>query len=515
MKKILKKEYLILILVFITIFSIIIMTPLGDLDELWNYNFAKQIAEGNLPYKDFSIIVTPLASFVSAIFLKLLGNQLIVMRFVAALLFTGIFFSTYKIFFKLMKSKKISFIFTSIIGLMFVENFRIDYNFFAVFLILIALNLEMNLIKDYSKVKLVDLKDKKWTNIFIGILVSLAFLSKQSIGVISIGISLIYTIILITKKEEIKDVLKIIGIRILGVIIPLAIFLIYILANNLLNDFISYAILGISTFSNAITYKDLLENQELHIQILGVILPLIILFSLIYLISNIIRKKDRNVIFTIFMYSLIPVILMFPITDEVHFLAGGYILFILLSYYIYLGLRWVYRNLEINDSMKNKILTFTKYLFSMALILYFIYIASINIYSFYANENVNYEIERYKGIIIDEDLRNTIKEIDSYLLEKKEQGVKKYILDANAAAYKIPLDMYEKNYDMFLNGNFGRYGNKKIIYDIENKRKTENAVFLIRKDSLEYNWQTPMEIINYVKKNYELQGEITIYDIYS
>ena len=73
MKKILKKEYLILILVFITIFSIIIITPLGDLDELWNYNFAKQIAEGNLPYKDFSIIVTPLASFVSAIFLKLLG----------------------------------------------------------------------------------------------------------------------------------------------------------------------------------------------------------------------------------------------------------------------------------------------------------------------------------------------------------------------------------------------------------------------------------------------------------
>lgn len=514
MKKILKKEYLILILVFITIFSIIIVTPLGDLDELWNYNFAKQIVNGNLPYKDFSIIVTPLASFVSAIFLKLLGNQLIVMRFVAALLFTGIFFSTYKILVKLMKSKKISFIFTSMIGFMFVENFRIDYNFFAVFLILIALNLEMNFIKDYSKVNLVDLKDKKWTNIFIGILVSLAFLSKQSIGVIAIGISLIYPIILITKKEEIKDALKIIGIRILGIIIPLAVFLIYILANNLLSDFISYAVLGISTFSNAITYKDLLEDQELHIQILGVILPLIILFSLIYLISNIIRKKDRNVKFTIFMYSLIPVILMFPITDEVHFLAGGYVLFILLSYYIYLALRWVYRNLEIKESTKNKILTFIKYLFSMALALYFIYIASINIYSFYTNENVNYEIERYKGIIIDEDLKNTIKEIDSYLLEKKEQGVKVYILDANATAYKIPLDMYEKNYDMFLNGNFGRYGNNKIIYDIEDKRKTEDAVFLIKNDNYELNWQTPMEIINYVKKNYELQGEISIYDIY-
>lgn len=515
MKKILKKEYLILILVFITIFSIIIVTPLGDLDELWNYNFAKQIAEGNLPYKDFSIIVTPLASFVSAIFLKLLGNQLIVMRFVAALLFTGIFYSTYKILVKLMKSKKLSFIFTSMIGLMFVENFRIDYNFFAVFLILIALNLEMKLIRNDGKVYLVDLKDKKWTNIFIGILVSLSFLSKQSIGVIAIGISLIYPIILTTKKEEIKDVLKIIGIRILGVIIPLAVFLVYILSNNLLNDFLSYAVLGISTFSNAITYKDLLENQELHIQILGIILPIIILFSLIYLISNIIRKKERNVIFTVFIYSLIPIILMFPITDEVHFLAGAYILFILLSYYIYLTLRWIYRKIKIEEEKKSEYLRFLEYLFSTILILMYTYFCIAYMYIFFTNENVNYEIERFKGIVIEDYLEDYIKEIDTYLLEMEEQGKKVYILDANAVAYKIPLDMYEKNYDMFLNGNFGKYGNKKIIYDIENKSKTEDAVFLIRKDCYEFNWQTPMEIINYVKKNYKLQGEVSIYDIYS
>ena len=45
MKKILKKEYFLAILTFIIIFSSILVKPLGDLDELWNYNVARNIAE--------------------------------------------------------------------------------------------------------------------------------------------------------------------------------------------------------------------------------------------------------------------------------------------------------------------------------------------------------------------------------------------------------------------------------------------------------------------------------------
>ena len=44
-----KKEkiisWIILILIFIATLSTIIIRPLGDLDELWNYNFARQIRE--------------------------------------------------------------------------------------------------------------------------------------------------------------------------------------------------------------------------------------------------------------------------------------------------------------------------------------------------------------------------------------------------------------------------------------------------------------------------------------
>jgi len=51
------------------IVSIILIKPLNDLDEMWNYNFSKIILEGRLPYKDFNIIITPLVPYIGAVFL--------------------------------------------------------------------------------------------------------------------------------------------------------------------------------------------------------------------------------------------------------------------------------------------------------------------------------------------------------------------------------------------------------------------------------------------------------------
>ena len=53
---------------------LIFVEPLNDLDELWQYSFASNISNGLVPYKDFNIIVTPLFSFIAAIFLKVFTN---------------------------------------------------------------------------------------------------------------------------------------------------------------------------------------------------------------------------------------------------------------------------------------------------------------------------------------------------------------------------------------------------------------------------------------------------------
>ena len=37
---------------------------LANLDEIWNFNFARNIANGLIPYKDFNMLQTPLLPFI-------------------------------------------------------------------------------------------------------------------------------------------------------------------------------------------------------------------------------------------------------------------------------------------------------------------------------------------------------------------------------------------------------------------------------------------------------------------
>ena len=87
----------------------------------------------------------------------------------------------------------------------------------------------------------------------------------------------------------------------------------------------------------------------------------------------------------------------------------------------------------------------------------------------------------------------SIKEVDDYIL-RQEQEV--YILDARAGVYMIPINRYNKNYDMFLKGNLGESSFEKITSDIKNNLETK---YLILKDKYKKNWQTPNDIINFAK----------------
>ena len=71
------ENFVVFVFIFLFCFSIIFSNSIGDLDELWNYNFARNVAEGLIPYKDFNMIVTPLLSIICAIILKITFNELI------------------------------------------------------------------------------------------------------------------------------------------------------------------------------------------------------------------------------------------------------------------------------------------------------------------------------------------------------------------------------------------------------------------------------------------------------
>ena len=152
-------------------------------------------------------------------------------------------------------------------------------------------------------------------------------------------------------KEQFKDYLKIAGMRIIGILLPVLIMFIYLVVNGAIKDFVNYAILGISTFSNKIKYVKLFSNDKIEIRILSVLMPVsIIIMLMILIIANILKKENKNLInlLTILVYSLSIIIVMYPISDEIHFLIGGLIAIIGLIYVTFLLCKIIYDKIKIN-----------------------------------------------------------------------------------------------------------------------------------------------------------------------
>ena len=129
MKKTKILNCLLYLLMVLTIFGIIILKPIDNLDELWNYNFARNMANGLVPYKNFSMLQMPLLPIICGIILRIISNELIIMRIIAAFMCAGILYCSYTILNKFNIKKEISIIFVFLIGWLLKDYFCIDYNF--------------------------------------------------------------------------------------------------------------------------------------------------------------------------------------------------------------------------------------------------------------------------------------------------------------------------------------------------------------------------------------------------
>ena len=162
--KFFRKDFLFFIIFMMFFISIYIVRPVDNLDELWNYNFAKQIAEGLIPYKDISMIITPLSSFLASIFLNI-SNELLTMRILGIILSTAIFYMIYRILKQLTGKEEYSLICTLIMMFLISGILSYDYNNLLVLFILIALAVELFMIKKQESQKL-----RKLQNLLIGLI---------------------------------------------------------------------------------------------------------------------------------------------------------------------------------------------------------------------------------------------------------------------------------------------------------------------------------------------------------
>ena len=505
------KEHYQSILVFFGLFlmicPIILSKPLNNLDEIWNYNFAKNIADGLIPYRDFNMITTPLLPMISGLFLNIFGNELIIMRILAIFLCTFILF----LIFKILKKLKITFIynllFVFLLFLLLQDYFCIDYNFGVLLITLILIYLELNY---YEKNKYYFSK-KYLFHFLIGILSSCCILLKQSTGFFIALTSIIYPIFFIKNKMDFKNYLKIFFIRILGILIPIIFLIIYLFINNAFYAFIDYSIFGIKTFSNSIPYINLINSKHLNIKLLSIFIPIFILIVGIYLL----KKKEKK-LFCFYLYSIASLIVIFPISDTIHFLIG-ITPFLILFYYLFLQFLLFLFNKIINRcNFKNsKIIKIKIFIIELlksfvALFLVIYLITSVLLLNNYFNDNTkNHSFNHYQYIPINSQLVEKINLIDNYILSEQNPV---YILDAEAAIYMVSLDKYSKNFDMFLKGNIGSNGENGIIEEISHFQSGNKL--LIKKDESKMNWQTPMKVIHFVQTNLNKIGEISIFDIY-
>lgn len=111
-KKTFLKNVIILLGIILISAGNVFIQEFSNLDEVWIYNFARCIVDGLVPYRDFSIIMTPLFPMISAVFLKIIANEMIVLRILEVIETTAILFMVYKVLERLKINKWIALLVT-------------------------------------------------------------------------------------------------------------------------------------------------------------------------------------------------------------------------------------------------------------------------------------------------------------------------------------------------------------------------------------------------------------------
>lgn len=440
---------------FVLVSGYVFVQELNNLDEIWLYNFSRVLADGMTLYKDISLILTPLFPCICALFLKIFGNELITLRILECLQVAAILFVIYQIMLRLKINKGMSLIF--IIGMYYtyLNMFCLDYNWSALLIQLIILYIELSNRDEGLKYNL-----KR--ELLLGILAGLTILFKQSSGAIFAFVFIFYKILQVADKKEIKDYIKIAGTRLLGVIIPVIIFVLYLIFSKTLEDFISYAVLGITTFSNKVNYLTLFKSDNYFIRILAVLVPIQILSMFIIYMVSFVKKDLENKewfknISVLLVYSVATIFVIVPISDKVHFIIGTMCTVIAIAYSIYtILINLAKKEEKLKKGIKIYFEALSKILFAIV-ICYSLY---LNI-GFIQSKEIHTDINHFKYIPINDALYGRIKKLDKFIEEQEAKGRAVYILDSVAAIYMIPLDKYNKNYDMFNRGNLGKDGEKR------------------------------------------------------
>ena len=477
-----------------------------DLDEVWNYNTANAFAMGLIPYKQVSMITTPLLPMINSIFLKIFFNGIITYRVVMGIIFALIVLFIYLIIRELSSKMLLSYICAFFIGTLLIKNFLLDYNYLFLLIVLMIVFLE---IRDLKKNENFNFNH----NLCVGLLTGLAFLIKQTIGLLLI-IVVIFEVFIYMKKTgfdfKLIKFIKLIGVRIFGMMVPITMFLIYLGVNGAFNDFINYAIKGVKEFSNSVPYYRLFDSNDKVVSIISrlfiiVYIPLFITFIL----ESIKNKKLKDELINIYVLAFcsIPVIaIIYPISDDFHLMVASVYALIIIAYLFILVLKKIDGFIKIDIFYKKLLLIGILFIIILISFKNLIIERNINV-----KENVLVPFKHYEGIYVPEYLSKRISDVTDKVRSYSNSGRESIIVDAEAAIYDIVLNRYKKNYDMLLIGNIGENGVEKIINEIKD---SHNVYYFVKNPQYALNWQLPEDIVDYIRNNLKYHETVSVFDVY-
>lgn len=480
-----------------------------DMDEIWNYQFARRILYGQIPYKDFYMLQTPFSAQVNALFLQLFSDKLIVLRIV------GVFINSlngviiYLILRNIRKSIFLSFVTVSIFfGLVFLYP-QNNYSWYAILFLSISLLLELRKINDNE-----NSINKNWYDMGTGIFLGLATITKQNIGILGITASftfLFYYYAIINKnyKEQyfsvkeklLPNIFISIALKSFGWIGIVGTEILYLRINGALNNFIDQTIISAGTFFDycSLPYSSLFYSEFILFKILAVLMPLAMITLLTLAIFRKQPCNQKKTMMLIFLYSFVNFSTVFPIADPIHL-----ILAMPLPVICFMLLFNQKTPKQEDNIMASRFIT----LIFMTMIGF---IAVSSILNMGSNNSVQ-NIKHYENIPLPNEAVETLKKVDEFIIQEENSGKQIYFLNYRAAFYLIPLDKFNYKFDITFYGNMGSNGEEEMI---EKLSSSSNIIVLIKGENMLPNRQETKGFETYVRTNMNYMTSVKGFDAYT
>ena len=465
-----------------------------DMDEIWNYQYARRILYGYLPYRDFFMLQTPLSAQINASLLFLFGDELIVLKFMGLLIASIQGLVHFLILRKIGNNELKSFIFICVIVCLVFLYPHINYSWLVILFLSLALYLELLKIQSLNNKKFIFLE------LLIGIILGLATITKQNIGIAGVSASIALTLYyyLSLKTYDLKVYFSGLFIKIFGWIVIVGIELLYFWQNDSIIFFYEQTILNPIIFAkgSAMPYYKLLSDYSIVYAVLALLIPLIMFLMFCkYLLTK--RNQMKNMLLTILIYSMVNFLMVFPLSDPVHLILSIPITVV--------GLSLLFNKETNNHIYKLKPVKYYSFIF-LTMISFILLGLLMNINNRYVL-NVNH----YRNIHATKSIALKLYEIDYYLLSEKQIGKQIYFLDYRSSFYLIPLDIFNYKSDDMLRSEFGLNGEKEMIQKFSSSNDT---VVLIRNKDTIPNRQDSGVFYDYVRSNMNYITSIQEFDVY-